>query len=374
MNLDTLGRRHAERAHEAVADAQVPPVEQIIAGPGSGRLVAAVAWTAVAATALVVAVLLVGPAADLTPTTLTSASENTTTTPPTTTPPATTVPAEQTPGSEVVITPGSFGPEPRFDTSNLGIEQPLTSDSSHEALAGRFVFDDHDLLAREAILFGGPGTDQSVWVVTGVINNPMQAGFGEIGRCVWVTQGDTDAHGECHWILPGTVVRPIAIGLIGVNWVGWGFLPDEASVAVLTVDGVDLFWQRPRGGIAFFAHTPATDTQVEVRVLDETGLEIARGDRTRPDEPTEPTVEPILGYGDYTGVAYNNIDWFEVTALTAQCMNDQGFTVSLIPPGDGINFATIPADQSRAAEFAWAACRAGLNVPEPPPTTPELPE
>ena len=156
------------------------------------------------------------------------------------------------------------------------------------------------------------------------------------------------------------------IGLIDTEWVGWSFLSQEASVAVLTVDGEDRFWQRLRGGIAFFAFTATADLELELRVLTADGVEIGKGDRTRPAEPTQPTVEPILGYGDFSDIPYGDIDRFEVTLLIVDCMNDQGFAVYLIPPGDGISFANVPEDQNRAAQFAEAGCRAGLRLPEPP--------
>lgn len=63
-------------------------------------------------------------------------------------------------------------------------------------------------------------------------------------------------------------------------------------------------WQRPRAGVSLFAFEAGRDEAVELRVPDSSGAEIARGDRSWPDEPVEPTVDPILGYGDFSGVAY----------------------------------------------------------------------
>lgn len=80
MKLDTLGQLHAERARSTVTDATLPPIDQIIAGRKSGRMVAALAWTAVAAAAVVVAALVASPAPDLTPTTLLPISGDSTTT------------------------------------------------------------------------------------------------------------------------------------------------------------------------------------------------------------------------------------------------------------------------------------------------------
>ena len=80
MNLDTLGQLHAERARNTVIGAALPPIEQIVEGRRSGRMVAALAWTAVAATAVVVTVLVASSAPDLTPTTLLPVSGGSTTT------------------------------------------------------------------------------------------------------------------------------------------------------------------------------------------------------------------------------------------------------------------------------------------------------
>ncbi|MCJ7780813.1 MAG: hypothetical protein MUQ27_08295, partial [Acidimicrobiia bacterium] len=77
MNLDTLARLHAEQARNTVTDAQLPPIERIVKGRGSGKLVASLAWTAVAAAVIVGTVLLVGPASELTSTTLTPAATTT---------------------------------------------------------------------------------------------------------------------------------------------------------------------------------------------------------------------------------------------------------------------------------------------------------
>lgn len=80
MNLDALGRLHAKQARNTVTDATLPPIEQIIEGRSSGRMVAALAWVAAAAMAVVVAVLVASPAPDLTPTTLAPVSGDSTTT------------------------------------------------------------------------------------------------------------------------------------------------------------------------------------------------------------------------------------------------------------------------------------------------------
>lgn len=370
MNLDTLARTHSEKARQTTADAHIPDVASF---PHRKRLRAVgigLAWST-SAVAVTVLVLFFGAAGgDLAPP-VDPADEMT----------ATTVVATTTATAEADVDSSNtllhddppvmsaeLGPESRFDTSALGDEQPLVpveelSHVTHEMLDGGWGLD-----ATTGFAVGNvPGSDRTILVLDGTITTPAEAGYGEDGRCIWVRDIDsTDWAGECHQILPGAEVRPIAVGLIGVDWVGWEFLPDEAAVAVLTVDGVDRFWQRPRGGVAVFASSPDAGTNLEVRLLDADGVEIARGDRTRPDEPTESTVEPIPGYGDFSDVAYEDVDWVEVNRLIVECMNDRGYAATQVPTGDGFTFQDIPESQNQAAQVVAAACRAGLRLPEMP--------
>ena len=85
----------------------------------------------------------------------------------------------------------------------------------------------------------------------------------------------------------------------------------------------------------------------------------------------DPLPAPITGYGDFTGVDYVEVDWFYVNHLEVQCMQDHGFPVELIPPGDGIDFTPVPLDQNLLAQRYFDACRAGLNLPPGRNATPE---
>jgi hypothetical protein len=362
MNLDTIARVHAQQAQNTVVRAAVPPLSEIV--PDGRRLGAgwAMGLTVGAGAAILAVVLVARQPAELpfgSP-----ATTNSTVAPVTTTsesPNVVTTPAFEPP---LVAPPG---PQPLFDTTGLGIEQPLAPIDGLNSFGRRVLSQDSDLVIEEAIAIGYvPYTSQVVLAISGVINNPGQAGYGEQGRCYWVTENETEGLGDCHWILPDTAIRPIGVGLVGRSWVGWSFLPAEASVTVLNIDGVDRFWQQPRSDVTIFSFAPTTDLDIRLRVLDADGVEIGHGDLTRPAEPTEPTVEPILGYGDFSNIAYEDIDWFEVTALTVQCVNDQGYGVTVIPPGDGINKGDVPDEQNRDMQFAMAACRAGLNIPEAP--------
>jgi hypothetical protein len=73
-------------------------------------------------------------------------------------------------------------------------------------------------------------------------------------------------------------------------------------------------------------------------------------------------VEPIYGYGDYTGYSYAEVPWDRVTAAQIQCLKDQGWPV--IPNTDtGISFRNVPPSEGQAAEVDFARCMAGLNLP-----------
>lgn len=73
---------------------------------------------------------------------------------------------------------------------------------------------------------------------------------------------------------------------------------------------------------------------------------------------------PISGYGDFSEVAYEDIDWTEVTMLIVECMNDNGWDVQ-VSQGDGISYGKVrPIERGRASETE-KACRAGLNLPSP---------
>lgn len=91
---------------------------------------------------------------------------------------------------------------------------------------------------------------------------------------------------------------------------------------------------------------------------------------TTPSEEIE-ALAPITGYGDFSELDYNQVDWFLVTELMHQCIVDQGFPVRLIPPGDGLDFTPVPADQNRMASLTADACREGLNLPPERDATPD---
>lgn len=88
-------------------------------------------------------------------------------------------------------------------------------------------------------------------------------------------------------------------------------------------------------------------------------------DATGEDATTTTETGSITGYGDFSGLGPFEIDRYATTELMVRCIQDQGFAVEVIPPGDGISFAAVPVDQNQVAVQAAEACRAGLGLSEP---------
>jgi len=80
--------------------------------------------------------------------------------------------------------------------------------------------------------------------------------------------------------------------------------------------------------------------------------------------------EPITGYGDFSGVDRFDVNTYEMARLLVECVNDQGFAVTLDPDG-GIGYASVPAEQNQLAFSVDLACEAGLHLPPPQPLSPE---
>lgn len=76
-------------------------------------------------------------------------------------------------------------------------------------------------------------------------------------------------------------------------------------------------------------------------------------------------VPPVIsGYGDFSRVPPLSVDTYVVTMRLAACLQDQGFAVRVIPPGDGLSYEDVPPEQNQLAVKTEEACRAGLGVRE----------
>ena len=66
--------------------------------------------------------------------------------------------------------------------------------------------------------------------------------------------------------------------------------------------------------------------------------------------------------GDFSRPSYTMTDFVEVTTRTVECMNDLGFSVTVIPPGDGISYANVPPEQNASAIAQSEECRRSMSV------------
>lgn len=91
------------------------------------------------------------------------------------------------------------------------------------------------------------------------------------------------------------------------------------------------------------------------------------------EAPDTNAADPITGYGDFSQYDSFDINAREVIEALSRCMSDHGFSVAIIPPGDGLSFADVPPEQSATAQETLERCRAGLSLPQPrPPNREEL--
>jgi len=115
--------------------------------------------------------------------------------------------------------------------------------------------------------------------------------------------------------------------------------------------------------VSAFTRTVTTTAVSSATVTSTTVVESGGSQTPPPGMPSIPVLDPITGYGDFSDESYALVDWFAVTALEVQCANDQGIPVTVMAPGDGIDFRSVALDQQVMASAVVRACEAGLNLP-----------
>ena len=177
---------------------------------------------------------------------------------------------------EPLVVRGAPGPDPAFDTSDLGVEVVLEDPSDIEGSIRRV---ENDLLS--------PTDEVTKHVVAGELVSGSMAGIVQT----------TGERGWCLWIIPPTEARPSCSGrndnspeaLVGGNpgtdtpsdgandlqgTFAWGPLSPEVSVVTVAFGDTTL-WQRPVGGIALFdIDNPGRD-DIRYTAYDEHGNVIA---------------------------------------------------------------------------------------------------
>lgn len=264
-----------------------------------------------------------------------------------------------------------LGPEPNFDTSGLGEEQilmPVDGIGLEDTTWFETQEENLDVTEREAI--GTVGGQTRLYAVAGTISDPYLPSYGAPGYCHLLSTG-TDRTGSCFAYDPPGNPTALFVGSIGIDFLAWGHLGEDVSVAVLTVNNVALAWERPRGSTVVFSYASQIGDQIELTLLTSLGVEMGRSDRSRSPEPTGGYVEAITGYGDFSSVAFDDIDSHQVNTLIVECMTDEGFPAELLPAQAGVGPETIGlfdiAEQDwPAANLTHAKCRAGLNLPTKP--------
>lgn len=268
------------------------------------------------------------------------------------------------------------GPEPDFETDGLGEEQFLTPYDGVNLDERAWLEEMTGTLEVKASQAVGVTFElqHRMLVVHGTVIDPYMASYGAPGRCYRLANA-AERPVDCFgYDLPGAS-RPLFMDQDNPDdpdapaFLAWGMLPGEVSVAVLSVNGVDVAWQRPRGSTVVFRHVLQRGDQIEMRALDVSGIEIDSDDRSWPAETSAKYVEPILGYGDFSNALSREIDAHEVNTLIVKCMNDQGVPAVIIPPELArdlrtIDLSTVPEGDRTSADLVHARCRAGLNLPE----------
>jgi hypothetical protein len=204
-----------------------------------------------------------------------------------------------------------------------------------------------------------PGTSYRLFEVRGVNGFSNDPDAGKPGECYYlfgIRELPSQASADCFTSPDSPTVTPLWGGMESLGVYAWADLPPEASVAVLMVDGSAEMWQQPQSGVVAFSLASASGN-VSLVVLDASGAEIARGDRT-PRIP--PPTGPITGYGDFTGLSPDDINWEEAWASVARCMTEQGYDT--IGFAAGLFYLEIPGTEDPVNAVA-EACLEGMSLP-----------
>ncbi len=274
----------------------------------------------------------------------------------------------------VAVVDGELGPAPTFDVSQYGTQQELgfVPDDryvpSRWEESGRYFLDVGSIMVAGAI----PETYGVLVTSTGTIADPFNPSFGADGTCFTMSFLDGDQMDCFAYNAPGSL-RPVFVGFFGSGVMAWGMLPEDSSVALLVVDGIPTAWQRPSGGVVAFAHDVVPGEVITLFVYDAAGNELGRSDRVPVVDEVQPVVDVVEGYGDYSGVPFDEVDFAAADLLIVECVADGGFDVVTYESfGEGfhaIDYSMLPDEERREGLARIAGCVAGLHIAQRPEST-----
>lgn len=178
--------------------------------------------------------------------------------------------------TDPVVVRGAASPEPQFDTSGLGIEEPLSPlmDIAKALEVVRIETEDGQLIRVTTIGTTVGGHDAIVLHYEGTVFSGRRLQL----RCLLTSPGGGSCGGhDLQNVInePGGLVQPESptepnsyeVGVPGVLM--WD-APPGTSIVVLTVNG-EPKWQRPIGGVAVFDTNLVDGDRFTLAALDEYG-------------------------------------------------------------------------------------------------------
>lgn len=177
----------------------------------------------------------------------------------------------------VVVVQGAASPEPQFDTSTLGVEQPLTPltdvariESVIDLHVGFAVDPEVLRVTTVGTTVGGQDT-----VILHLYETYDFSGRRLQNRCIIPSGGCGGEFLDDPTFDPEQLLQPDprdgpTYGVGGPAHLTWD-APPGTSVVVLTVNG-DPVWQRPIGGVAVFDTQLVDGDRFEIKALDENGI------------------------------------------------------------------------------------------------------
>ncbi|MEE9178508.1 MAG: hypothetical protein V3U46_08770 [Acidimicrobiia bacterium] len=178
--------------------------------------------------------------------------------------------------TDPIVVQGAPSPEPLFDTSGLGIEEPLSPITDAElALELARSFSEDTQIIRVTTI----GT--TVSGVNAIIQYSEASGLSHGGvqfRCLLTFPGGASCIGEDldavinepgGLVQPGSSAEPDSYGVGGSHQLMWD-VPSGTSVVVLTVNGESV-WHGPIADVAVFDTDLFDGDQFQVTALDQHG-------------------------------------------------------------------------------------------------------